>query len=278
MANLENVGRRSASQSAASRLKSIPRFLRSNIWLTILIVAAVLAAWEVATQNKWISALLFPAPSTIAARLFKLLGSGELLTNLGVTLARMLIGFVAGSLPAALLGLLMGWLPRVGRVFDPIIAALHPIPKIAIYPLIMVIFGIGEASKQVIIAVSCFFPMLINSLAGVRQISPIHFEVAHNYGASRRHVFTQVVLPGSLPLMISGVRLALNTALHMAIAVEIISANQGLGSMIWFAWETLRVEDLYVALIVISIVGVLMNWTLRRLALRLVPWQKQDSI
>jgi ABC-type nitrate/sulfonate/bicarbonate transport system permease component len=277
MENLENVGRRSASESPGSNLKSVLRFMRWHIWLPILVIAVLLGLWEIAVRNKWLSALLFPAPSTIFARLLVLLNSGELLINLGQTLARMLVGFVAGGVPAALLGLLMGWLPRLSRVIDPIIAAIHPIPKVAIYPLIMVLFGINEVSKQVIIAISCFFPMVINSVAGVRQISPIHFEVAHNYGASRRQIFTQVVLPGSLPFMLSGVRLALNTALHMAIAVEIISANRGLGSIIWFAWETLRVEDLYVALIVISIVGVLMNWSLRRLALRLVPWQKQEA-
>ena len=236
----------------------------------------MLGFWEVAAQNRWISALLFPAPTAIFARFLVVLGSAELLANLGETLARMVIGFVAGSAPAMIFGLLGGWLPRFSRVLDPIVAAIHPIPKIAIYPLIMVLFGIGEVSKQVIIAISCFFPMFINAMAGVRQISPIHFEVGHNYGAGRWHIFTHVVLPGSLPMLLSGARLALNTALHLTIAVEIISARQGLGSMIWFAWETLRVEDLYVALIVISIVGMLMNWGLRHLSLWLVPWQKQE--
>jgi ABC-type nitrate/sulfonate/bicarbonate transport system permease component len=162
---------------------------------------------------------------------------------------------------------------RLRSVIDPLVAALHSLPKIAILPLIMIIFGIGDVWKVVVIAIGSFFPMLITSAAGVRQIHPIYFEVAENYGASRLRVYARVVLPGSLPLVLTGLRLAMNTALLLAIAVEIVAAQQGLSSMIWFAWETLRTEELYAALVTAALLGIGFNALVQQLIRVLVPWQ-----
>jgi len=143
--------------------------------------------------------------------------------------------------------------------------------------LILVVFGIGEASKIAIVAISTFFPMLINTMAGVRQISPIHFEVAENYGANRFHTFTHVVVPGSLPLIIVGARLSLNTALVLTIAVELLTAREGLGAMIWLAWETFRTEELFASLIVIALLGFSFNRILRYLNQRFLPWHSSST-
>jgi NitT/TauT family transport system permease protein len=137
----------------------------------------------------------------------------------------------------------------------------------------MIVFGIGETSKVVVVAVASFFPMLINTMAGVRQIHPIHFEVAKNYGASLRKIFTRIVVPGSLPLILTGMRLALNIALLLTIAVELVAAQKGLGSMIWFAWETMRTEELYVSLIVTAILGISFNFLLQTITKYLIPWR-----
>jgi NitT/TauT family transport system permease protein len=247
--------------------------LRLERWLPAAIVAGVLAVWEWRVHAGGLSALFFPAPSTIALTLVRLLGSGELASHLSATLSRLSLGFALGGLPGLTLGLTMGWSRRLRLVIDPLIAAAHPVPKIAILPLIMIIFGIGETSKVVVIAVVVFFPMLINTMAGVRQISPIHFEVAQNYGARLFKVFTRVVVPGSLPFVLTGARLALNVGLLVTIAVELVAAQEGLGEMIWFAWETLRTEELYASLIVIAALGIGLNFVLQRLTAHLVPWQ-----
>jgi len=232
-----------------------------------------LAIWEWQVRIGGLSALFFPAPSTIARTLARLVTSGELETHLSATLSRLFLGFALGGLPGLILGLAMGWSRRLRAIIDPLIAAAHPVPKIAVLPLIMIIFGIGESSKIVVVAVAVFFPMLINTMAGVRQISPIYFEVAKNYGASLFKVLTRVVVPGSLPLVLTGTRLALNTALVLTIAVEVVAAQEGLGEMIWFAWQTLRTEELYATLIVIAALGISFNLILQRLTARLVPWQ-----
>ena len=274
MAHLEDARGGSAREPVDTWLKKGLRLAwpRLERWLPAAVVAVALAIWEWQVRIGGLSALFFPAPSTIARTLARLVTSGELVTHLRATLSRLFLGFALGGLPGLILGLAMGWSRRLRAIFDPLIAAAHPVPKIAVLPLIMIIFGIGESSKIVSVAVAVFFPVLINTMAGVRQISPIYFEVAKNYGASLFRVLTRVVVPGSLPLVLTGTRLALNTALVLTIAVEVVSAQEGLGEMIWFAWQTLRTEELYASLIVIAALGISLNFLLQRLTARFVPW------
>ncbi len=274
MAHLEDAGRRSAQEPVDTLLKKRLRrvWLCLSWWLPALVLVLALTTWEWRVRTGGLSPLFFPAPSAIVLTLVRLLTSGELAVNVGATLSRVGRGFALGGVSGLILGLAMGWSRRLRLVIDPFIAAAHPLPKIAILPLIMIIFGIGESSKVIVVAVGTFFPMLINTMAGVRQISPIYFEVAENYGASLFKVFTRVIVPGSLPLVLTGTRLALNIALLLTIAVELVAAQEGLGEMIWFAWETLRTEELYATLTLIAVLGISFNLLLQRLTTRLVAW------
>lgn len=249
---------------------SLPRVER---WFAALLLLALLASWEAATRASILSALIFPAPTTIFAAGSRLASSGALALDLEATLTRVFVGLGCGAGLGLGLGLLMGWSPRLRRMIDPLIAVLHPLPKIAILPLLMLVVGIGESSKHVLIALGTFFPMLINAMEGVRQINPIHFQVAQNYGANLRKLITRVILPGALPAVLTGLRLAFNIALLLAITVEIATAREGLGSRIWLAWQTFRIEELYVALFVIGIIGFGFNILLRRLNVWLAPWR-----
>jgi len=275
MAHLENSRRRSAKELVDTRLKKSLRlaWLPLGWWLSTAVVLLPLAGWEWLVRSARVSPLFFPAPSAIALTLLQLLKSDKLAINLAATLSRVFLGFVLGAVPGLILGLIMGWSHRLRVFIDPFIAAAHPVPKIALLPLIMIIFGIGESSKVAIVGMAAFFPMLINAMAGVRQISLIHFEVAENYGASLIKVFTRVVVPGSLPLVLTGARLALNAALLLTIAVELLTAQKGLGVMVWFAWQTLRTEELYASVAVTAALGISFNLLLQRLAVHLVPWQ-----
>jgi NitT/TauT family transport system permease protein len=203
--------------------------------------------------------------------------SGEMAINLKATVMRLVTGFLIGGTAGLLLGLAMGWSQRLRQLIDPLIAAIHPIPKIAIFPLIMIIFGIGEASKIVAIAIAAFFPMLINSMSGVRQLNPVYFEVTQNYRASKWKTFSRVVFPGSLPLILTGTRLAINMAMVISIAVELLAAKEGLGVIIWFSWQTLRIEELYASLVVIALLGISINLFLQFLSKRLTPWYNDQT-
>ena len=245
----------------------------SNIkWLPVVLVISILILWEVGGRLGIISSLFFPRPSTIGRTLFEIIASGKIFEALAATFSRLFFGLLIGGSFGLLFGLAMGWFRPLQVVIDPIIFALHPIPKISIYPLILVVFGLGESSNIAIVAISTFFPMLINTMAGVRQISPIHFEVAENYGANRLNTFTHVVLPGSLPLILVGARLSLNTSLVITIAVELLTAREGLGAMIWLAWETFRTEEIFASLIVIALLGSSFNRILKFMHNRFLPW------
>ena len=246
-------------------------------WLTLLLILAVLIIWEGLVRAGMISPLFFPSPSFIFLTFIKLITSGKLVANIMATLLRVFSGLIWGGVPGLILGLAMGWSSRLRTIIDPLIAAAHPVPKIAILPLIMILFGIGESSKIIVVSLATFFPLLINAMAGVRQISPIHFEVADNYGATTSKIFTRIILPGSLPMILAGIRLALNMSLLVTIAVELVAAQEGLGAMIWLSWQTLRTEELYVSLGVTAFLGILFNFLLRRATVFLVPWQLEQN-
>lgn len=279
MAHLEDAQRTGAREPVDAALMpvSLAAKVPAERWLPASIVLLVLLLWEVAGRTGLVSTLFFPVPTSIAHSLAEMIASGALWIDLSATLSRLGLGLCIGGGLGLLLGLLMGWSRRLRSVIDPFIAAGHPIPKIAILPLFMIVLGIGEWSKMALVATGTFFPMLVSTMAGVRQIRPIHFEVAENYGARWHQVFTNVVVPGSLPLILAGARLALNTALLLTIAVELLTAQVGLGARVWLAWETLRTEDLYAVLLVTALLGILFNGSLQCLAGHLVPWQVERS-
>jgi NitT/TauT family transport system permease protein len=246
-------------------------------WLLGLLLLVFIAGWEIGVATQWVKALFFPAPSTIVQTLGEMMLDGSLFLHVNATLVRLMVALLLGGGAGLGLGLLMGWSPRLGACLDPVVAALHPLPKITLLPLIMVVLGIGESSKIATIALSCFFPMLLNTLAGVQQIAPIYWEVAQNYGAKRRQLFTRILLPGSLPLLLTGLRLALNTGLIVTLSVELLMAQTGVGSLIWLAWQTMRLRHLYATLVVIALLGYGFNLLIGQLSVRFAPWQAQQA-
>jgi ABC-type nitrate/sulfonate/bicarbonate transport system permease component len=251
---------------------------RRGCWIAPATVLAVLIAWQALVPPHAPAALFFPPPLTVLKCMADLTADGSLPRDVLYTAGRLAAAFTIGAVPAILLGMWMGWSRALRKAVDPFIAAFHPVPKVALLPLFMIVLGVGESSKIVIAALSAFFPVLISAMAGVRQISPVHFEVAHNYRASRVKVLLRVVLPGSLPLLLAGLRVGFNSALVVTMAVELLTAHTGLGARVWYAWETMRTEQLYAAVAIISLIGIGANFALRRLTRRLVPWQVDREI
>jgi NitT/TauT family transport system permease protein len=241
--------------------------------LTAAAIALLLAAlWEVAARSGWIDMYLFPPPSRIAKGLVTL-ARNELAENVLITVGRLLGGLLLGVVPGVLFGLAAGSLPRLHRIVDPFIAAIHPLPKIVLFPLFIVIFGIGEWAKVSSIALTVFFPSMINSAAGARQIPPLYREVIRNYGGGRLAAFRHVILPGSLPMILNGIRVAVNLGLLVTIAMEFTVVSPGIGSIIWLALQTMRIEQLYAGIVVISVIGVTLNMPIQWLLRRTTQWQ-----
>lgn len=249
----------------------------SDRMLLILATGILLFVWELAVARHWVNALFFPAPSSIAKTLASQLASGEALSNVGATLGRAGLGLLLGCTVGLAIGVFLGWSTRLRELFDPVIGALYPIPKLALFPLFLLIFGLGNSPRIALIALAAFFPILINTIAGARQINPEYFEIAQAYGANRRIMLGRVVLPGALPSVISGLRLAVGNALITAIAVELMYSTDGLGAQIWWAWETLRISDLYVAILFTALLGIVSHYLLEFMSQKLLPWQAEQG-
>jgi len=234
----------------------------------------LLLLWEILVRVGILDARFFPAPSTIVETLVALIRDGSLWANTWASLQRLFWGFLLGGVPGLVLGIAMGLNRPLRALVDPLVAATYPIPKSAIFPLILLIFGLGEASKIVMVAIGVFYPVLVNALTGVREISPIYLDVGRNFGADRWQVFRTIAFPGAVPHIMSGVKLGIGMGLILISIAEMIGAKSGLGFMIWNAWEILSVETMYVGLLVIALLGFLFSMILNEVERAIIPWKK----
>jgi ABC-type nitrate/sulfonate/bicarbonate transport system permease component len=235
-------------------------------------VAVLLALWELAVFVGFVDALLFPPPSRIVESAGQLLANGVLTAHIAATGLRVVVGVVTGAGLGMILGIAMGSSPRLRSIVDPLIGALHPVPKIAILPLIMVVFGIGDVSLIIVIATGAFFPMVINTMTGVHQINPTYNDLARLHAVGGWRKMRRITIPAAGPSLMAGLRLSLNTALLITVAVEMIASRKGLGAMIWLSWSTLRTEHIYVAIAVTVAFGLAVNGLLSWVTRRTLPW------
>jgi ABC-type nitrate/sulfonate/bicarbonate transport system permease component len=233
------------------------------LWLPIFI----LVVWEVLTARHVLDTLFFPAPTTLLATFGRVIGNGELPKHVHATFTRMATGFLIGSTLGVGLGLLLGAWKRVRQSLEPLISALYSTPKLALFPMLMLFLGVGDASRVTLIALGSLIFTAIYAQDAVRNLNPV------NYGARGGALFRNVYLPACLPQIFTGLRLALGRALVITVSVELLGSNEGLGSMIWLSWQTFATERLYVAVMVTGTLGALLHEALLRAERRLIPWK-----
>lgn len=252
------------------------RLSRSPVFTAVISPALILVAWEVAARAGVLDQRFFPPPSSVLAELVAMLLSGELLEHLGWTLQRVVIGFCLGAVPGIVLGLVLGLSPGLNALLRPTIAAIYPIPKIALFPLIMLMFGLGETSKWVIVAIAAFFQVFFSTLAGVVNIDRIYLDVAVNFGASRWQAYRTIALPAALPFIFTGCQLGLGMALIVVVVAEQFGTKTGLGFMIWRSWQIFEVRDMFVALIMVALLGYGSQLAMSGLERRLIRWKSRE--
>jgi ABC-type nitrate/sulfonate/bicarbonate transport system permease component len=265
-----------------------------------------LVAWQLIVDAGILNPLWFPQPTRIAKALWdvtvnydrfsesSLLGRPWLIpsrfeaegwagvwklfaeSHVWVTLGRVGAGFIIGAIPGILLGVVMGINRTVRLMLDTTLSAIYVLPKIAIFPIVMLIFAdpFGEGPKIAVVALSVFFLMTINTMAAVRDIDPVFLMAGRNYGARGLSLLVHVIIPAALPVIFAGLRLALGTALIVIISVEFLRAKQGVGFMTFYYWEVMNPEKMYAGLVVVMILGVLLTYGLQWLQRRLMPWQR----
>ena len=245
----------------------------AEVALTIAAPVILLLIWEILSRTKTINPLFWPPPSSLWDTAKTLWIKNDLWGDIRVSLGRILAGFVVGSVPGIALGLLKGLFWPVRVFFMPLAAAIYAVPKIAILPLVIIALGIGEASKIAIVALSIFFLVALSTMSGVLELDATYRDVASNLGASRWELFWTVALPGALPAIFTGLRLALGFALIVIVGTEFLAADQGIGHMIWQNYQTLRIRQMFVGLIITGIMGWALTLCLDGIARLVMPWR-----
>lgn len=248
--------------------------LISVSWLPIVI----LLAWQAAAVAGALNPLFVPAPAALFSSASAMIRSGELIGNAAATLGRAVAGFTIGAVPGITIGLAMGRVGSVRQSLEPMVSALNATPKLSLFPLLMLLLGVGETARLAIIALSSFVITAIHAIDAVRNIHPGWVDMARNYGARRWALVGTVYLPACLPQVFTGMRLGLANALVVAIACELVNPSSGLGSLIWLAWQTFATERLYVTILTTALLGSALHAGLRMLEQRLVPWKTPHAV
>jgi NitT/TauT family transport system permease protein len=245
-------------------------------WLYLISPIVLLLLWEGLIRVGIGDRRFVPTPSDVAVRFWQLTLSGELAVHTGVTLYRVLVGYLIGAIPGIAIGLLMAMYRPVRIFFDPLIAALFPIPKVALMPLLLLAFGFGDASKIALVATAVFFPVIVNTYAGAANIDKLYWDVAKNYGASSYVMFTKVVFFGALPLIFAGLKIALAVSIVVLVAAEFVASKSGLGYLIWNSWELLQVDYMFVGVVVIGLIGLITSVLFEELENLVLPWKVKN--
>ncbi|MDQ3733287.1 MAG: ABC transporter permease [Actinomycetota bacterium] len=248
-----------------------------DIILSVLTPVLLLVLWELGAQLGWFDARLFSPPSVIFATGATMIADGTLWDDVLPTVFRLLAGFALAAVFGVLAGLLMGvWRP-VRAALGPLFTVLYAVPKVALLPLFLLIFGLNEIPRVFVVFIAVFFIVQINTLAGIVGVDARILESARAYNATGPKLFWYVLLPGALPSIFTGLRVAAGLAIVVVVSVEFVAANNGLGFLIWNSWQLFQPATMYVGLIAVSIIGALTTGLII-LADRLVlPWKYSNK-
>jgi NitT/TauT family transport system permease protein len=242
--------------------------------IQVTTVGAFLVAWEL--YGRSLNPIFLSYPTAIALAAVDLVTSGELVAALLKSLQGLAIGFSLAVVVGITLGVLMGRYRSLHHALDPFLTALYSTPGVALIPLIMLWFGLGLSAKIVIIFEACFFPIVMNTFAGVRNVSRANVDVARAYGASERQVMRLVVLPSALPFIMAGIRLAVGRGVIGMVVAEFFTSLSGLGSLIIVFSNAFATAKLFVPVITLSLLGVSLTALAQLLERRLAPWKETE--
>ena len=222
-------------------------------------VALVLVAWELTAILTGVNRLYLPRPTQIVVALFDMFAEGRLTLDLGYTLYRIFAGFFIALVVGVALGIWIATSPRTRAVADMFIAALYPLPKVTLIPLLIIWLGTGGPFMLTISALGAIFPIIINTVLGVRQCDPGLVLAARDLGASHRQVMRLVLLPSAIPSIFAGVRLGLGVSIILVVAAEMVVGKLGLGARLYLAGQVLETEQVFAVLIVLAALGILVT-------------------
>lgn len=245
------------------------------VWKYMRVLVPAIGVWYLValTTNNLV---ILPSPFDVAKALVGLCRDGSLLDSVSISMQRLGLGFGVAVVTCVPLGLAMGLSETLGSLVDPIVEILRPISGIAWIPLALILFGVGETLVVFIIFYGCAFPLIVNTVSGVRQVDRHLIEAARTFGVSRRTIITNVVLPGALPTILTGARIAVGSGWMSLVAAELVGAHSGLGFSVQYYNSLLMTPKMIGFIVMIGFLGMLWNVALVALQRRLTPWARRS--
>jgi ABC-type nitrate/sulfonate/bicarbonate transport system permease component len=248
-----------------------------KIFRSIMGFAVFLTAWEVFASVGLINAVLLPSPTTLFWAASDLLRSGTLFRHVSASIERVLVGFALAASVGLTLGVVLGWFRTLSDFVKPLVEALRPIPPIAWTPLAILWFGVGNAPSYFLVFIGAVFPVFVSTYSAVRNIERTQINAALCLGATPTMLIWDILIPGALPVIFPGLRIALGVGWMCVVAAELIAAQSGLGYMIQQSRLLLQTQFVLTGMIVIGIIGFVMNAVMTVIERRLVPWQESSK-
>lgn len=238
----------------------------------------LLMIWELITRQGWIPAWFLPVPTEVFQTLLDMVISGELLHHAAISLGRAISGYAIAALVGVGLGLLIAWSRIVEDFFDPLIELIRPLSTFALIPIFFLWFGIGNTSKIMIIFKSCFFPIVLNTIAGIKGVDKKLIMAARSLGADGRQMWTRVLLPSAMPMIITGMRISTAIAMMALVGVEMLSSDSGLGFLVIDAQRTFDTERVFAGIVVLALLGFSLDRLARKIQARILSWHHETSL
>jgi NitT/TauT family transport system permease protein len=242
-----------------------------------LLLLALLAAWEATARSGVVDAAFLPPFSEVVAAGWRLAQSGELYDDVAASLLRALSGFLIAVVFVVPLGLAVGWYARLGELLNQIIEICRNTAPLALLPVFILLLGIGELSKVTMVVYSCAWPLLLNTIAAVKQVDPLLIKSARTMGATPQQLFRKVILPASLPTIFVGIRLASAAAMLVLVASEMVGAKAGLGYLIIYSQYSFLIPQMYFGILAITVIGLTFNAILEALERYFMRWKPSTA-
>ena len=256
-------------------LRSLP--IRLTGLRRFALLGAGLIAWELIARSGALSPIIFPPLGSIFREFGLLVTRGDRLVEAWYSLHRALGGFALAAGVGVFVGMLMGRSPLAAGLFDPLFSGTYPVPKIALFPIFVFVFGIGSLSKVALVFLECLYPIVINTFYGTRAVNRVLLWSAGNMGASPRQVLLKVVLPATAPFIFAGFRVALPIAMIVVVITEMIGSADGLGYLVIYSMASLKTDRMLAAVLAIALLGLLLDGLLVLVRSRLVFWEKHEA-
>ena len=240
----------------------------------IIFLLALLAAWEFANWAEWLNPLIAPAPTKILGLFFDLVASGQVPMQILVSMKRALTGYLLAAAVFITLGVFMGLSHRIDRLFEVVVEMLRPVPPPVMIPVALLFFGLGDEMKIFVIFFSCAWPMLLNTIDGVRGVDWVLLNTAKTFGLSRVQIIWRVILPASSPQIMTGLRVSLPIMLILVVISEMIGSTDGIGYFVLDSQRRFKVAQMYAGMLALALLGYTLNQVFNLIQRLWLPWQR----